>query len=62
MDICEQEIGFPWVLVPNNDELDADAAPFQPRFLLQEIIFAHCPYFPRRASEEISCTERIGFV
>ena len=52
MDICEQEINFLWVSVPNNDELDADAVPFQPRFLLQEIIFAHCPYFPSRASEE----------
>ena len=47
MDICEQEIEFPWVPVPNNDELGADAAPFQPRCLLQEILFAHCPYFPQ---------------
>ena len=47
VDIFEQEIDFRWVPVPNNDELDADAAPFQPRFLFQEIIFAHCPYFPQ---------------
>ena len=43
-DICEQEIDFPWVPASNNDEPDADAAPFLPRFLLQEIIFAHCRY------------------
>ena len=39
-------------------EFDADVVPFQPRFLLQEIIFAHCP---SRASEEISCAERMAF-
>ena len=38
--ISEQEIDFPWVPVPNNDEFDADTVPFQPRFLLQELIFA----------------------
>ena len=27
---------FPWVRIPNNDELNADAAPFQPH-VLQEI-------------------------
>ena len=27
-----------------NDEFDADAVPFQPRFLLQELLFAHCPH------------------
>ena len=31
-------------LAPSND---ADAVPFQPRFLLQEIVFAHCPYLPQ---------------
>ena len=36
MDISEQEIDFPWVPVPNNDELNAGAEPFQPRFLQQE--------------------------
>ena len=29
---------------PNDDEFVTDAVPFQPRFLLQELIFAHCPY------------------
>ena len=32
MDICEQEIDVPWVPVPNDEDLGADAAPFQPRF------------------------------
>ena len=27
-----------------NDEFDADAVPFLPRFLLQELIFGHCPH------------------
>ena len=35
---------------------------FQPRFLLQELIFAHGPYLPVHASEKISCAERIGFL
>ena len=30
-----------------NNEYDADAVPFHPRFLLQELIFAHCPCQPR---------------
>ena len=30
-----------------NDESDADAVPFLPRFVLQELIFAHCPHQPR---------------
>ena len=38
MDISEQEIAFP--SAPNNDEFDADGVPFQPRFQLQELIFA----------------------
>ena len=35
--------------MPNHrrDEFDVDAAPFQPRFLLQELIFAHCPFLQR---------------
>ena len=45
-DASEQGIDFPIVPVPNDDILDADTVPFQPRFLLQEIIFAHCPYLP----------------
>ena len=44
MDICQQEIDFPLVQFPNNDELNADAAPSQPRNPRQEIIFAHCPH------------------
>ena len=51
MDICEREIDFLWVLVRNSDELDVDAAPFQPRFLLQEIIFAHSPHFSQPRSQ-----------
>ena len=31
-----------------NDEFHADVVPFLPRFLLQELIFAHCPDQPRR--------------
>ena len=30
-----------------NDEFDANVVSFQPRFLLQELIFAHCPHQPR---------------
>ena len=42
LDISEQEIDFPWVPVQNNDnEFDADAVPFQPRFLHQEPISIH---------------------
>ena len=44
MDISEQEIDFPWVPAPNNDEFDADVVPFQPRFLFQELLIGHCPY------------------
>ena len=38
MDISEQEIDFPLGPVPNKDEFDADAVPFQPGFCY------HCPY------------------
>ena len=31
-----------------SDEPDADVVSFQPRFPLQELIFAHCPYQPPR--------------
>ena len=30
----------PWAPAISNDEIDADAVPFQPRFLLQELTFA----------------------
>ena len=43
-DTSEQDIDFPQVPVPNNDEFGADVVPFQLRFLEQELIFAHCPY------------------
>ena len=46
LDVSEQEIDSSLVPVPNNDEFSADAGPFRPRFLLQELIFAHCPYLP----------------
>ena len=49
------------MLVPNNDELNADAAPFQPHFLQQEMIFAHGHTCLSRASEEITCTKRVCF-
>ena len=38
-DTSEQVVEFPWVLAQNN-EFDADAVPFPPRFLLHEIVFA----------------------
>ena len=44
MGICEQEVDFPWALIPNSDTLGEYVIPFLPRFLLQEIISAHCPY------------------
>ena len=39
----EQEIDFSWALIPNSRPGE-DVIPFLPRFLLQEIIFEHCPY------------------
>ena len=42
MDICKREIMSPGVPVLNNDEPDEETTPFLPRFLLQEITFAHC--------------------
>ena len=33
----------PWDLAPNNDDVEAGAVPFQLRFWMQELIFAHCP-------------------
>ena len=61
MDITEQEVDFRWVAVPNNDEPDADGVPFQPRFVLQEIIFAHCPHLCRadRFFSERDCGLRV---
>ena len=49
------------MLVPNNDELNAHAAPFQPQFLQQEMIFDRSYCCLSRASEEITCTKRVGF-
>ena len=37
----------PWDLAPNNDDVEAGAVPFQLRFWMQELIFAHCPCLPR---------------
>ena len=34
MGICEQEIDFPWALIPNSDDSGEDATPFLLRFLL----------------------------
>ena len=31
-----------------SDEFDADVVPFLPKFPLVELVFAHCPYQPRR--------------
>ena len=39
----EQDLGSPEALIPRGGESSEDK-PFQPRFLLQEIIFAHSPY------------------
>ena len=43
------ESGNNYSRVPNHrrDEFNVDAVPFQPRFLLQELIFAHCSHLPR---------------
>ena len=40
-----------------SDEFDADVVSLQPRFLLQELIFAHCPYQPRRPIRGNSLTK-----
>ena len=39
----EQEIYSSWALIADSDEPTTDATPLLPRFLLQEIIFAHSP-------------------
>ena len=38
---------FPGCPLQTTMELDADVVPFQPRVLLHELIFAHCPYLSR---------------
>ena len=45
-----------------NDEFDADVLSFQPQFLLQELIFAHCPFRTSLADPfvEISSPNPIG--
>ena len=40
----EQGIEPPWALIANSDGPGEDVIPFLPRFLLQEIIFARCPF------------------
>ena len=42
-----------------NDESDADSVPFLPRFLLQELVSAHCPHQPR---SPFRLPEQIGLV
>ena len=43
-----------------NDASDADASPFLPRFLLQELIFAHCPSASGSHTHSRKLRERIG--
>ena len=49
----ELDLGSPEAPVPRDEESTKENRPFLPRFLLQEIIFAHSPYervFPNRPS------------
>ena len=41
----EQDLGSPEALIHRGEEPSEDDKPFLPRFLLQEIIFAHSPSF-----------------
>ena len=40
----EQDLGSPEALISRDEESSEEDRPFLPRFLLQEIIFAHSPY------------------
>ena len=40
----ELDLGSPKALIPRDEEASEEDRPFLPRFLLQEIIFAHIPY------------------
>ena len=40
----EQDLRSPEALIPRGEEPSEDDKPFPPRFLLQQIIFAHSPY------------------
>ena len=44
VDDSEQELDSPWALFQDSDGSGEDVKPFLPRFLLQETIFAHCPF------------------
>ena len=46
----EPRCDTPWVHEVDNEEIVVDAMPFQPRFLLQVLIFTHHPYQPRPES------------
>ena len=62
----KQEIEPRWVLIPNSDGPGEDAIQFLPRFLLREIIFAHCPLDDLYPNQPrllgIFCPGRSGFV
>ena len=40
----EPDLGSPKTLIPRDEESSEEDRPFLPRFLLQEMIFAHSPY------------------